>query len=171
MVLRYQFRRNEFICKIAYVRMLRTSAVTLMSLYCKCRCIDGRSNRKMCVVPSIECTSDMWGVQLFSSGFLPCCCPGNLSIKWYGPAVLKTVVCVEYVDNTSMELSPSWGATSCAPTQEFSNILWHPKEGSLRCSQEASTGPYPDPDQSTPYHPILSMIYFNIIHPLASWSF
>jgi hypothetical protein len=37
--------------------------------------------------------------------------------------------------------------------------------GSLPCSQEPSTGPYPEPDQSSPYHPILSKIYFNIIHP------
>jgi hypothetical protein len=29
-------------------------------------------------------------------------------------------------------------------------------EGSLPCSQEPSTGPYPEPDQSNPYHSILS---------------
>jgi hypothetical protein len=28
-------------------------------------------------------------------------------------------------------------------------------EGSLPCSQEPSTDPYPKPDQSNPYHPIL----------------
>jgi hypothetical protein len=27
-------------------------------------------------------------------------------------------------------------------------------EGSLPCSQEPSTGPYPEPDQSNPAHPI-----------------
>jgi hypothetical protein len=31
-------------------------------------------------------------------------------------------------------------------------------EGSSPCSQEASTGPYPEPDQSSPYHPILSLL-------------
>jgi hypothetical protein len=30
-------------------------------------------------------------------------------------------------------------------------------EGSSPCSQELSTGPYPDPDGSSPYHPILSL--------------
>jgi hypothetical protein len=30
-------------------------------------------------------------------------------------------------------------------------------ESSLPCSQEPSTGTYPEPDQSSPYHPILSV--------------
>jgi hypothetical protein len=37
-------------------------------------------------------------------------------------------------------------------------------EGSLPSSQEPSTGPYPEQDQSNPYHPI----HFNIVHPLTS---
>jgi hypothetical protein len=28
-------------------------------------------------------------------------------------------------------------------------------EGSLPCSQELSTGPYPEPDESSPYYTIL----------------
>jgi hypothetical protein len=43
-------------------------------------------------------------------------------------------------------------------------------ESSLPCSQEPYTGPYPEPDQSSPCHAILSQIHFNIIHPPTSWS-
>jgi hypothetical protein len=30
---------------------------------------------------------------------------------------------------------------------------------SLPCSQETYTGPYPEPDQSSPYYPILSDLF------------
>jgi hypothetical protein len=53
-----------------------------------------------------------------------------------------------------MTLSPSWEAASCAATQEFPNILKEP-ESSLPRSQEPSTGPYLEPDESNPYHTIL----------------
>jgi hypothetical protein len=44
-------------------------------------------------------------------------------------------------------------------------------EDSLPCSQESSTGPYPEPDQSNPYYPILSLSdQFSIAHPPTSWS-
>jgi hypothetical protein len=36
-------------------------------------------------------------------------------------------------------------------------------EGSLLCSQEPSTGPYPKPDQSRPHHPILSLRFILIL--------
>jgi hypothetical protein len=43
-------------------------------------------------------------------------------------------------------------------------------EGLLPCSQEPSTDPYPEPDQFSSYHSILSSkIHFNIIHP-PSWT-
>jgi hypothetical protein len=54
----------------------------------------------------------------------------------------------------SMELSPSWEAASCAATQEFSNILCNQKVN-LPCSP--STAPYPEPDQSSPYHPFIPL--------------
>jgi hypothetical protein len=42
-------------------------------------------------------------------------------------------------------------------------------EGSLPCTQEPSTGPYPEPDQCSPYHTILSpKIHYNIIRPRTS---
>jgi hypothetical protein len=41
---------------------------------------------------------------------------------------------------------------------------------SLLCPQEPSTGPYPEPDRSSPYHPVLFKIYFNNVHPSMSWS-
>jgi hypothetical protein len=50
-----------------------------------------------------------------------------------------------------IELSPAWEAASCA--EEFP-ILWNPKVH----SQEPSTGPYPEPDQSSPHRPTLSFL-------------
>jgi hypothetical protein len=55
----------------------------------------------------------------------------------------------------------------------YSRISQHFMEpgGSLPCSQEPSTAPYPEPDQSNPYHPILSpYVHFNIVHPPTPWS-
>jgi hypothetical protein len=51
------------------------------------------------------------------------------------------------------ELSPSWEAANCAATQETPSNFKEP-EGSSPCSQEPSTGPYPEPVRSSSYHPI-----------------
>jgi hypothetical protein len=61
-----------------------------------------------------------------------------------------------------LEMSSSWEAASLSATQE----------GSFPCSQEPSTGPYPESNQSSPYHAMLSEIsFFNIIHPPMSLTF
>jgi hypothetical protein len=54
------------------------------------------------------------------------------------------------------ELSPSWEAANCGAIQDIPNNFKEP-EGLSPCSQEPSTGPYPEPVRSDPYHPILSI--------------
>jgi hypothetical protein len=51
----------------------------------------------------------------------------------------------------SIELGPFWEAASRSATQDL-----EPK-GPLPCSQEPSTGHYSELDESSPYHPILSL--------------
>jgi hypothetical protein len=58
-----------------------------------------------------------------------------------------------YITN-SMELSPSWETTCCSATQKFPRNVMEP-EGSLASSQQPSTGPYPEPNESTLCCPIL----------------
>jgi hypothetical protein len=53
------------------------------------------------------------------------------------------------------ELSPSWEAANCAAIQKIPSNFKE-REGSSPCSQEPSTGPYPEPVQSSPYHLVLS---------------
>jgi hypothetical protein len=44
-------------------------------------------------------------------------------------------------------------------------------EGSLKCSQEPSTSPYPKQDESSAYHPILYLQDpFNILQPTSTSS-
>jgi hypothetical protein len=38
-------------------------------------------------------------------------------------------------------------------------------EGSLPCSQESSTGPYCEPDQASPYHPMPSLLRSILLSP------
>jgi hypothetical protein len=67
-------------------------------------------------------------------------------------------------------LSPSWEAANCAAIQEIPNNCKEP-EGSSPCSQQPSTGSYPEPVRSIHTIPsYLSKIDFNIVHPPTSWS-
>jgi hypothetical protein len=59
------------------------------------------------------------------------------------------------------ELSPSWEAANCAAIQE-TPCNFKESEGSSPCSQEPSTGPYPEPVRSSPYHP-KDELYFSKI--------
>jgi hypothetical protein len=54
-----------------------------------------------------------------------------------------------------MELISSWEATSRSATREFPKVM--EPESLLLCSQEPSSGPYPESDESSPYNPILPL--------------
>jgi hypothetical protein len=60
------------------------------------------------------------------------------------------------ISYNAMELCPTREAASSAAIKEFPSILLEPK-CTLPFSQEPSTSPYPEPHQSSPYHPILSV--------------
>jgi hypothetical protein len=53
----------------------------------------------------------------------------------------------------SVEQSPR-EAKSHSDSQEMSLLFMKP-EGSLSCWQEPASGPYPEPDESSPYIPML----------------
>jgi hypothetical protein len=53
-----------------------------------------------------------------------------------------------------MELSPSLEVASRSSTQQFSNILWNPKVHTP-VHNSPLTGPHPEPEESSPYHPKL----------------
>jgi hypothetical protein len=46
-------------------------------------------------------------------------------------------------------------------------------KGSLSCSQKPSTDPYPEPDQSSPYHPILYifLLSYHLVQDFLAVSF
>jgi hypothetical protein len=58
-----------------------------------------------------------------------------------------------YLTN-SMEQNPSWQANSHSATQEIPRPFMEP-EGSLPCSQQPATDPYPEPDESSSHLPTL----------------
>jgi hypothetical protein len=70
----------------------------------------------------------------------------------------------------SMDPSPSWKATCCAPTQVFRNIIWNPK---VQHRVHKSPPLVPILSQINLVHitpSLLSKIYLNIIHPPISSS-
>jgi hypothetical protein len=66
-------------------------------------------------------------------------------------------------NSMEQEQSSCWEAASSAATNRISQHFMEP-EGSLPCSQEASIGPYPELDQSNPYHPILPLLRSISVH-------
>jgi hypothetical protein len=54
-----------------------------------------------------------------------------------------------------MELCPSSEAAVRSDTEELPEMLWNPEVHRVPCSQEFSTGPYPEPYQPSSYRPIL----------------
>jgi hypothetical protein len=40
------------------------------------------------------------------------------------------------------------------PAIIYIHLMYSIPENSLSCSQELATGPYPEPDESSPYHPL-----------------
>jgi hypothetical protein len=72
-------------------------------------------------------------------------------VRNINPSILKTYC--RYKNINFMELTSSWKAAYRVATQKTSQQFMEP-EASLPCSQEPSTGPYPQPHQSNPYHPI-----------------
>jgi hypothetical protein len=77
----------------------------------------------------------------------------KLSLQWNSETLVHQFENLTYL---LKELSSSWEAVNCAAIQEIPSNFKEP-EGSSPCSEEPSTGPYPEPVRSSPYHPILSL--------------
>jgi hypothetical protein len=85
---------------------------------------------------------------------------------WYVPKTWSNTL---YNHSLNHGAEPSLRSRQLCSYSKTSQHLMEP-EDSLPCSQEPSTGPNPQPDQSKQYHPIPSKIHFNIIHPPTSSS-
>jgi hypothetical protein len=67
----------------------------------------------------------------------------------------STNIDLEHTDQLTDHLEVIYKCQLCSYSRTSQHFM--EPEGSLPSSQEPSTGPYPEPDQSNPYHPILSL--------------
>jgi hypothetical protein len=93
--------------------------------------------------------------------------PINLGSSQYSHGIWKRIIfdvlrkalniCIYSDAQTPLIHSWSWALLETLPiVQQLKNFpAFRGTRRSLPCSQEPSTGPYPEPDQSNPYHPIL----------------
>jgi hypothetical protein len=93
--------------------------------------------------------------------------------RWYLPAKygwtsvkIHGVTIQKFVLNYSLThgVQPFSRSRQLCSHSRISEHFMEP-EGSIPRPQKPSTGPYPEPYQSNPLHPILSKIHFNIVHP------
>jgi hypothetical protein len=77
----------------------------------------------------------------------------QLLTKFYPIAALKVTSIYHSLTHGA---EPFLGSCQLSSHSRNSQHFMETKD-SLRCSQEPSTGPYPGPGQSNPYHPILSL--------------
>jgi hypothetical protein len=78
------------------------------------------------------------------------------TLQW--PLILLSVVLTNYLHGAEPFLRSSQSLSYSGISQYFTE-----PEGSLSCSQKPSNFTHPEPDQSSPYHSILSKIHFSII--------
>jgi hypothetical protein len=76
---------------------------------------------------------------------------------YYCSQNFESPVTVRCVITNSMKMEIFLRRRQLCSYSRISQYFMEPK-GLLPCSQEPSTGPYPKPDQSNPYHPILSLL-------------
>jgi hypothetical protein len=108
----------------------------------------------------------------FFTGSRPTLGPTQCPIQWVPGSLSPVIERQRREAEGACSCSGCIEAANCAAIQEIPNNFKEP-EGSSPRSQEPFTGPYPEPDRSSPYHPIpsyLSKMYFNIVHPPTSWS-
>jgi hypothetical protein len=91
-----------------------------------------------------------------------CCSFGFFFLKHLFVMYYEFLYCVHvlyvYIQRLTHGAEPFLRSRQLCSHSKTSQDFMEP-EGSLLCSQEPSTGPYPEPDQSNPSHPIVSHTY------------